>query len=103
VSVPELARLDNGVYSPVELICPHGEPPQPVPFTVHVTDVLAAFKTTAVNCCDWPTGRSRVEGEIDTATGGSIVSWTEDDLDESASAVAAITTVAGVGRARGAV
>jgi len=82
---------------------PHAEPVQPVPARDHVTAVLVAFVTVAVNCCVPPISSVTLVGEIATATGGATVTVAVADLVVSATEVAVTVTCAGVGTLAGAV
>jgi hypothetical protein len=47
VTLCRLAIVDGGVYNPLLSMLPA------LGFRLHVTDVLLAFVTVAVNCCVW--------------------------------------------------
>ncbi len=87
------------------MIVPTEEFPPWTPFTHHVTAVLEAFCTVAVNCWVAPRATLAVEGDTLTVIAGGTVTVTEAeaDLEESACETAATVTVAGVGTDAGAV
>ena len=79
--------------------------PPVAPFTCHVTAVLFAFCTVAVNCWLCPAWREAEVGEMEIASGGGAVMVTlaELDLVESACETAVTLTVDGLGTTGGAV
>ena len=82
---------------------PHPDPVQPLPATVHVTAVLVAFATVAVNCCVSPVTNWMVFGEMVTVVGRATVTVAEPDWVGSATEVAVTVTCGGVGALAGAV
>jgi hypothetical protein len=82
---------------------PQLAPEQPLPATLQVTAVFVAFVTVAVNCCVFPAITCADVGEMDTATGGRIVTAADADFVESATEVAVTATRAGLGTVAGAV
>jgi hypothetical protein len=70
---------------------------------LHVTAVLLAFFTVAVNCCCAPVTTWTAFGDTVTETGGTTVIVAEADLVESATKVAVIETAGGLGTVEGAV
>jgi len=70
---------------------------------LQVTAVFVALFTVAVNCCLAPTTSCVDEGEIDTDTGGMMVTWAVPDFVGSAADVAVTNTWPGVGALAGAV
>lgn len=79
------------------------DPEQPVPDTVHVTPVLVAPVTFAVNCCVFPSLTCAEVGEIPTATAWTMVTVALLDFVESAEDVAVTVTNEGFGICAGAV
>jgi hypothetical protein len=55
VTLDEVGTLAGAVYKPVEEMDPHTSPAQPVPATVHFTEVFVVPVTVAENCCCPPT------------------------------------------------
>ena len=58
-----------------------------------VTDVLAAFVTVAVNCCDWESTNEELAGVMDTPIGAASVTTAFATFVESATLVAVTVTV----------
>jgi hypothetical protein len=95
----------GAVYNPEVEIDPQADPEQPVPATVHCTDVLVLPVTVAENCCFPPRLSRTVDGETETDTdvSGSMTIVAEADFVGAASEVAVTTTFAGLGMTAGAV
>lgn len=88
VTVVCALTVAGAVYKPVLLI-----DPVVVGLIVHVTFVLAAPVTVAVNCCVWPCPRIAVVGATVTPTVGFSVTVALADLLVSATLVAVTVTV----------
>ena len=58
------------MYRPEEDTVPTVAFPPEEPLTSQVTPVLLVPETEALNCCDCPTCRLSLVGEIETVTGG---------------------------------
>lgn len=84
-------------------MAPQAAPVQPLPVTLHVTDVSEVFLTVAVNCSVLPAMTCAVIGLIDIETPGRMVTAAEADFEESATEVAVTVTSAGEGTLEGAV
>lgn len=85
------------------MIVPQLDPLHPVPATLQLTDVFVVFVTVAVNCW-WPPVRTwAVVGEMETATGGMIVTVAVLVFVGSATDLAATETCEGLGTDEGAV
>jgi hypothetical protein len=98
-----LGTAGGAVYRPLVEIVPQAAPLQPLPATLHETAVFVFPVTVAVNCW-WPPMRScTVVGEIDMATGATMVTVAVLDLPGSATEVAVRDTCGGLGTAVGAV
>jgi hypothetical protein len=103
VTVAGAGTAAGAVYSPAALTVPTVALPPAMPFTVHVTAVLAVPVTVATNCWVPLVTSVALAGETLTATGGATVTAAVPDFVESATLVALTVTVAGVGTAAGAV
>ena len=77
--------------------------PPAIPLTSHTIVVPLGRQKEAVNLCVCPSETFAVEGEIESDAEHVIVTVALPDLDESAALVAVTVTVAGDGRAIGAV
>jgi hypothetical protein len=74
------------------VIDPQVAPAQPLPATVHETEVFDVPVIVAVNCCLSPVSSCTVTGEIATDIGFRIVTDAEADLVGSATDVAVTDT-----------
>jgi hypothetical protein len=65
----------GAAYKPELEIVPAEEFPPAMPFTSQLTAVFVTPDTVALNCCDWPTCRLELVGEMDTdiAGGGAVI------------------------------
>jgi hypothetical protein len=91
------APLAGAVYKPLLEMLPKG-----VEYiTCQVTAVLLLFCTVAVNCWVPPNCTFEVAGEMETATGGMIVTEAEADFVGSATETAVTVTGLGLGTAAG--
>jgi hypothetical protein len=97
--------LVGAVYSPDGLIEPQDPPTQPIPLTLHVTDVFAVPITVAENCCRPPVASTTWFGYTVTETveGATIVRVALAVAVTSASEVAVTVTLDGEGAIAGAV
>jgi hypothetical protein len=80
-------------------------PTQPIPLTLHVTDVFEVPVTVAENCCCPPVARTTWLGDTvtETVAGEPMVSVEVALAVTSASEIAVTVTVAGEGEVAGAV
>lgn len=93
----------GAVKRPVVEIVPQAAPVQPAPLTLHVTAVLDAPFTVALNCWCAPTRTFAVAGETATTSGATTVTWAVADRVGSATDVAVTDTWGGLGTEDGAV
>jgi hypothetical protein len=63
-----VGTVDGAMYNPLEEIVPTTEFPPATPATSHFTALFFVPDTVAMNCCDKPTCRLALLGEIDTET-----------------------------------
>ena len=69
-----LAGADAGaVYKPDEETIPTVEFPPEKPLTSQLTEVFVVPETEALNCCDCPTCKRSLVGEIETVTGACVM------------------------------
>jgi hypothetical protein len=98
-----LGMITGAVYRPAAVTFPQFEPAQPVPETLHDTDVFELPVTCAENCRE-AEGASFAElGEILTVTSATTVTVALADLVGSATDVAVREKKGGLGGAEGAV
>jgi hypothetical protein len=103
VTAAGLGRIAGAVYSPAAVMCPQFEPVQPVPATLHNTDVLELPVTCAENCREAEAAIVAEVGEMVILTPGTIVTVALADLVGSATDVAVTEKNGGLGGAAGAV
>lgn len=85
------------------MIVPQVAPVQPIPLTLHATEVFELPVTVAVNCCVFPAITWAVVGETFMTTPGTRVTTADADFVLSALEVAVTVTLAGLGGVAGAV
>jgi hypothetical protein len=105
VTMGEVGTVAGAVYKPEAEMDPHAEPAQPVPATVHFTEVFVLPVTFAENCCCPPALTWAVGGETETITDAadSITMVAEADFVGAATEVAVTVAWAGLGTTAGAV
>ena len=98
-----LGTIAGAVYKPAGVIFPQLEPKQPLPETLHVTDVFALPVTCAENCREADGATLAEVGEIVTVTTGTTVTVALADFVVSACDVAVTEKKGGFGGTAGAV
>ena len=98
-----LGKTGGAVYRPAAVIFPQVEPVQPVPETLHKTDVFELPVTCAENCREAEAASVAEVGEMVMLTTGTIVTVALADLVGSATDVAVTDRNGGVGGTAGAV
>jgi hypothetical protein len=98
VTVCAVVMVDGAVYRPHELIVP-----APAGIIDHVTVLLAALVTVAVNCAAWLPFNTVVAGVTLTAGDGSSVIAVDEDAVASARLLAVTITVCAAFMVAGAV
>jgi len=98
-----LGTIAGAVYTPAAVMFPQLEPAQPVPETLHVTDVFALPVTCAENCREADGATLAEVGEIVTVTTGTTVTVALADFVVSACEVAVREKKGGFGGTAGAV